>query len=270
MRATQRWWHVAVSSSALLVGSVFVVTWGLAQSQVALVVLLPAAWQGAWWGGVEMALVAGLLWLLTRAYWPTWSWYDVAQVAIEGVCVATLLLAAGWYFALLDIELQVVWPGLLQAVALLVPLALWCISEEVVLRVRLIQRLATEAPWVRWGTALCVAVALQVFLSSTWSWPTVCVILAGEVLSLISWWREGRFGLVWGRRLAWRWCAVVVIGFPGLGMSVESVRPVVVMPADLEVGALLVAAWLLSWLLALLIQHSLDTDTVPAHATFGK
>ena len=95
------------------------------------------------------------------------------------------------------------------------------------------------------------------------------VILAGEVLSLIAWWRERRFGLVWGRRLAWRWCAVVVIGFPGLGMSVESVRPVVVMPADLEVGALLVVAWLVSWLLALLMQGSLGTDTVPADATFG-
>lgn len=270
MGATQRWWQVALSSSALLLGSVFVVSWGVAQSQIAQYVPLPAAWQGACWGSVELALVAGLLWLLTRADWPTWSWYDVAQAVVEGVCVATLLLVAGWYFTLLDVEPQVVWPGVLQAGVLLVPLALWCISEEVVLRVRLTQQLAAEAPWVRWGSALCVAVVLQVLLSSTWSWPTFGVILAGEVLSLIAWWRERRFGLVWGRRLAWRWCAVVVIGFPGLGMSVESVRPVVVMPADLEVGALLVVAWLFSWLLALLIQRSLDADTVSAHATFGK
>ncbi len=269
MGSTRRWWHVALSSSALLLGSVFVVTFGIAQSQVARVVPLPQPWQGAVWGSAEMLLVAALLWLLTRTYWPTWSWRDVAQVAIEGLCVATLLLAAGWYFALLEIDGLVDWTGVAQSLVLIVPLALWCISEEVVLRVRLTQQLADVAPWLRWLIACFVAVGLQVLLSGTWSWTTLGVLVAGELLSLIAWWREGRFGLVWGRRLVWRWCAVVVIGFPGLGMSVESVRPLVVMPADLDVGALLVVAWLVSWLLALLIPRSQFADTTRADATFG-
>lgn len=269
VRIQQQWWQSVWQSSALLLGSVFVVTFGIAQSQVARLIPLPQPWQGMVWGSVEMFLVGGLLWLCTRADWPAWSWRDVAQVTFEGLCVATLLLAAGWYFALLEIDDAVDWTGLVQSVLLIVPLALWCISEEVVLRVRLMHRLAAEATWVRGLTALLVAVGLQVLLSSTWSWATLGVILVGELLSLVSWWREGRFGLVWGRRLVWRWCAVVVIGFPGLGMSVENVRPLVVMPADLDVGALLVVAWLVSWLLALIIPRFPFADTASTDATFG-
>ncbi len=261
-------WTARIRTVLALPVLLFATTLVLTQSQIGRLLAPTWWWSGAVWTALEWVLPTLLVWIIWRKWQPTWQWRDVGTAWGEATMLAAVSVLAGWAFGLLWVDVRVDWQGVVYALALVIPIAGWCWSEELLLRVVLARQVQAYPVWVQALGVWLAGVAVQSLLVQQWTWVSVMVVVLAEAVSCLSWYSEGRFGLLWGRRSSWRWLASVVCGFAGVGMLVSGPRPWLLVPAGLEIGGFLVATWLLTWLIQLLLQHWLHTQASDT-ATFS-
>ena len=198
----------------------------------------------------ELTVATGIVWVMTHADW-SWgapgAWHDGVRACAEGWVLLGVAMAVAHAFDMLSIAPVIHWQALWVVLAVALPLAGWCMAEEVVLRVVLPRTLPVAH---RWGNAVLIwvlSIATIWMLSTPASWFAVAAIAAGELLSVVTRFTVHRPTTLWARRWAWRWLMICVCGATQLGIAVSMphvislVIPEALVPALLTMGALV--AW---------------------------
>lgn len=209
---------------------------------------VPLAMRHSWSMTVlELGVPAGLVWLVTRHAWPRWAWYRVVRACGAGIVWVALALGVALATDMLAFAPTVRYDALLSFIAVALPLAWWCMAEEVVLRVLLPGTLVALSPWLRGVLMWLVAAALMWVLSTPASWYTVLVLGAGELLGVVTWASAGDFGQMWARRWVWRWVMVAGCGATQLGLTLAVPAPVTLVIPEALVPAIVTVGALFAW-----------------------
>ncbi len=238
-----------IAAMLMLPGAVVVTTVVLAQSRV--LRLFPTAWP---WvplttTTLELTAVAVLVWAIYRREWPEWRWRDIGQALAESLAVIGVAMIAPYWFGQITIASQVSLLTCLNAVLFAVPLAAWCMAEEVVLRVVLPRILAPLPMWSRYSSLLVLACLVQWSIMTPQSYYIIAVIVAGECVSLLSMSVQSHFGLVWGRRWAWRWVTVGLLGAQNIGFATTLQSPAMPIVRDAATMMIIIGSALAIWII---------------------
>ncbi len=234
---------------ALLVLPGAVVVTALALSQSRLLQLFPVVWQWttATTTALEFSVAAIVVWAIYRHEWPAWRWRDVGRVFFEALAMIGLALVPPYWFGQFTIAQQFYSNSVINALIFLVPLAAWCMAEEVVLRVVLLRILAPLPTWVRYSSLLVLACLVQWIIITPQSYYVIAVIVAGECVSLLSMALQPHFGVVWGRRWAWRWLLIGLLGAQNVGLATALTSPLTPIVTEAATMTIVAASALTSW-----------------------
>ncbi|MFM7677550.1 MAG: hypothetical protein ACKO83_01735, partial [Roseiflexaceae bacterium] len=198
----------------------------------------------------ELTVATGIVWVMTHADW-SWgtlgAWRDVVRACAEGWVLLAVAMLVAYAFDMLAIAPVVYWPALWPVLMVALPLAGWCMAEEVVLRV-VLPRTSPVAPC--WRTALLVwvlAVASIWVLSTPASWFAVAAIAAGELVSVVTRFTAHSTTTLWARRWAWRWLMICVCGATQLGIAVSTPHVISLVIPEALVPALVTMSALIAW-----------------------
>lgn len=212
------------------------------------------------WGRVvaEFMVATALVWSMTHTDWVWGAWRDVVRACGEGWVLLGVAMLVAYAFDMLAIGPVIHWQALVGVLAVALPLAAWCMAEEVVLRVVLPRTLAVSQRWLHALSMWGVAVATIWMLSTPVSWFAVIAIAAGELLAVVTWATGHGVTTLWARRWAWRWLMICVCGATQLGIAValphvvSLVIPEALVPAVVTMSAL--CAWSVVTVLPSIIQ----------------
>ncbi|MCE2850122.1 MAG: hypothetical protein LW717_17330 [Chloroflexaceae bacterium] len=198
----------------------------------------------------ELAGATGIVWAMTQADW-SWRtlgvWRDVVRACAEGWLLIGVAMIVAHAFDMLAIAPVIHWSSLWPVLVVALPLAGWCMAEEVVLRVVLPR---TSPITQRWRNALLVwvlAVATIWVLSTPASWFAVAAIAAGELLSVVTRFTAQSTTTLWARRWAWRWLMICVCGATQLGIAVSTPHVISLVIPEALVPAIVTMSALIAW-----------------------
>jgi len=240
-------WGQLIVAVLILPATVVLTTLVLAQSR--LLQLFPAEWPWttATTTALELSMAALVVWAIYRREWPTWRWRDVGRVFFEALAMIGLALVPPYWFGQFTIAQQFYFNGAINALIFLVPLAMWCMAEEVVLRVVLPRTLAPLPTWVRYLSLLTLASLIQWVIITPQFIYVSAVLIAGEALSLLSMALQPHFGVVWGRRWAWRWLLIGLLGAQNVGLATALTSPLTPIVTEAATMTIVAASALASW-----------------------
>lgn len=238
----------------LLPATVVLTTLVLTQSRGLQLFPIDWVWAAATTTALELSGASLLVWAVYRHEWPAWRWRDVGRGWVEALVLIAVALVPPFLFGQFTIAQQFHVTGAINALTLLVPLALWCYAEEVVLRVVLPRILASVATWVRYASLLVLASLIQWILITPQSDYVIAVIVAGECVSLLSMTVQPHFGVVWGRRWAWRWLLIGLLGAQNVGLATSLTSPFSPIVSEAVTITIVAASALVSW--AALISYA--------------
>lgn len=233
-------WLVVLLLPGALVASTAIATY----SQISGYVPTLPSWG---WAAIELSLAAGIVWLCTRTAWTWGSWRDVLVACGEGWMLLSFAIGVTMAFGMLSFHPVVHWQALWAAGAVAVPLALWCMAEEVVLRRLLPQVMPIAHPWLRYIVLWGIAVALVWLMSTPASWFALAVIAAGEGFALVTAAVGRSFTTWWARRWAWRWLMICIFGATQLGISIAVPSVVTLVIPEALVPAVVTMSALIAW-----------------------
>ena len=75
----------------------------------------------------------------------------------------------------------------------------------------------------------------------------IAVIVAGEAVSLLSMTLQPHFGVVWGRRWAWRWLLIGMLGAQNVGLATALSSPLTPIVSEAAALTVVAASALTSW-----------------------
>lgn len=234
---------------ALLILPATIVVTALALAQSRLYQLFPAEWPWttAATTALEFSVAAIVVWAYYRAQWPTWRWREVIRVFFEALAILGMAMLPPYWLDQFTIAQQFHFVGAINALIFLGPLAAWCIAEEVVLRVVLPRILAPLSTWVRYSSLLVLACLVQWVIITPQSYYVIAVIVAGESVSLLSMALQPHFGVVWGRRWAWRWVLIGLLGAQNVGLATALSSPLTPIVSEAAALTVVAASALASW-----------------------
>jgi hypothetical protein len=240
-------WGQLIIAVLILPATVVVTALALAQSR--LLRLFPAdwPWTTATTTALELSMAALVVWAIYRREWPTWRWRDVGRVFFEALAMIGIALVPPYWFGQFTIAQQFYFNGASNALIFFVPLAAWCIAEEVVLRVVLPRILAPLPAWARYLSLLALASLGQWIIITPQSYYVIAVIVAGECVSLLSMALQPHFGVVWGRRWAWRWLLIGLLGAQNVGLATALTSPLTPIVTEAATMTIVAASALTSW-----------------------
>lgn len=207
---------------------------------------------------VELSLATGVVWLWTRDYWPRSRWRAWLVACSEGWILLAVALSVAVAFGVLAFHFNGTWWTLLPPMAVAIPLAWWCMAEEVVLRVLLPLHLPTRSIHATRILQWLIATAVVWLLSTPTSWYALVVIATGELLGVVTAHCTADFTTMWARRWAWRWLMAGVLGATQLGivLAVPSLFTMIITEA--LVPAMVTAGVLVVWSSATVLLHLTD------------
>lgn len=250
--AMQKLWFVVVILPGALVASTAISTY----SQLSWYLPTLPSWA---WAAIELSLAAGAVWLCTRPAWTWGSWRDVLVACGEGWMLLACAIGVTMAFGMLSFNPTIHWHGVWAAGVLAIPLAWWCMAEEVVLRDVLPTLVPIAHPWRKYSVLWGIAVIMMWLMSTPASWFALAVIAAGEFLSLVTAYVGRSFTTRWARRWAWRWLMMCFFGATQLGMAVAVPAVVTLVIPEALVPAVLTVSALIAWSVVSLLPPSQST-----------
>jgi hypothetical protein len=240
-------WGQFLGALLVLPGAVVVTALVLAQSRLLRLIPVDWPWTTATTTALELSMATLVIWVIYRREWPTWRWHDVGRVFFEALAVIGLALVPPYWFGQFTIAQQFYFNGAINALIFLFPLAMWCMAEEVVLRV-VLSRILTPLPaWVRYLSLLTFASLIQWIIITPQFIYVSAVLIAGEALSLLSMAIQPHFGVVWGRRWAWRWLLIGLFGAQNVGLTTALTSPLTPIVTEAATMTIVAASALASW-----------------------
>ena len=240
-------WGQFIGALFILPGAMVVTALVLAQSRLLRLFPVEWPWTTATTTAIELSMAALMIWAIYHREWPTWRWRDVGRVFFEALAVIGLALVPPYWFGQFTIAQQFYSNGASNALIFLVPLAIWCMAEEVVLRVVLPRILAPLPAWVRYLSLLTLASLIQWVIITPQFIYVSAVLIAGEALSLLSMALQPHFGVVWGRRWAWRWLLIGLLGAQNIGLATALTSPLTPIVTEAATLTIVAASALTSW-----------------------
>jgi len=240
-------WGQLTGALLILPVAIMLTTLVLAQSRLLQLFPVDWPWTTATTTALELSMAALVVWAIYRREWPTWRWRDVGRVFFEALAVIGLALLPPYWFGQFTIAQQFYFNGVINAVIFLLPLAAWCLAEEVVLRVVLLRILAPLPAWTRYLSLLTLASLIQWVIITPQSDFVLAVIVAGESVSLLSMILQPHFGVVWGRRWAWRWLLIGLLGAQNVGLASALTSPLTPIVTEAATLTIVAASALAIW-----------------------
>ncbi|NBU64267.1 MAG: hypothetical protein EBS29_07195 [Chloroflexia bacterium] len=247
--AKQIAWGQLIIALLILPATVVVTALALAQSRLSQLFPVTWPWTPATTTALELSMVTLVVWAIYRREWPMWRWRDVGRVVVEAFTILGLALVPPYWFGQFTIAQHFHFVGAINALIFLGPLAAWCMAEEVVLRVVLRRILAPLPTWVRDSCLLVLACLVQWMMITPQSYLVIAVIVAGESVSLLSMALQPHFGIVWGRRWAWRWILIGLLGAQNVGFATALTSPFTPIVSEAATVTVVAASALASWCL---------------------
>lgn len=242
-------WGQLIGALLVLPGAMVLTAMVLAQSRLLQLFPVDWPWTTATTTALELSMAALLVWAIYQREWPTWRWRDVGRVFFEALAVIGLALVPPYWFGQFTVAQQFYFNGVINAIIFLGPLAAWCLAEEVVLRIVLPRILAPLPSWVRYFSLLTFASLIQWVIITPQFIYVSAVLVAGEALSLLSMAIQSHFGVVWGRRWAWRWLLIGLLGAQNVGLATALTSPLTPIVTEAATMTIVTASALVIWII---------------------